>query len=182
MFAGVLQTFARDMAAVPSTLQALLDNGEVPEATRVLHTLKGLAATVGARHLSQVTAALERQLKQTPTETNAIALVQDLQAAVDATAHALVPVLQKTTPALASAQPARSADADIALHAELQALCEMLEDSNMSAMELYARVRQAHGPGLGDNFEALDKAIAELQFEPAAALCRALMQQLQNVS
>ena len=180
MLAAVLQTFARDMTVVPSTLQAHLDKNEFAEATRALHTLKGLAATVGARHLSQVAAALERQLKQVSADANTAELVQQLQVAVDATAHALLPVLLQTAAVPEHAMIAGDAEGDVTLLAELQALRELLEDSDMAALELHARIRQVHGPALGADADPLDAAMAELEFERAAVLCRALMQQLHS--
>jgi PAS domain S-box-containing protein len=180
MLAGVLQTFARDMALVPSTVQALLSKGESLEATRALHTLKGLAATVGARHLSLVAAAVERQLKQASAQAGASALVQELQDAVDATTHALAPVLQRSTPASATAAAAHTTEGDAALLADLQSLCDMLEKSDMSALELHARIRQVHDAALGPDSGPLDAAMAELEFERAAKLCSALIAQLRH--
>lgn len=180
MLTGVLQTFARDMAVAPSTLQALLAKAQFADATREMHTLKGLAATVGARHLSQVAATIERQLKQAPAQAGDSALVQELQDAVDATARALAPVLQRPAADAPSAVAEHTVEGDAAFLTDLQSLCAMLEESDMSAMELHARIRQVHGDALGPDGVALDEAMAALEFAQAAELCRALITQLQQ--
>ena len=177
MFATVLQTFAQDMARVPAQLASVLSAAQLPEAVRAMHTLKGLAATVGARHLAQIALGLEVRLKQgVPLDEHA-EMVQTLQAAVDATAAAMAPVLARYAKAPAPKAGRLPGPGDATLVPDVQALLAMLERSDMSALEGHARIRSVHGEGLGTDWEALDAAMADLDFDSAAMVCRQWLEQ-----
>ena len=81
LFAIILKSFVSDLAAYPSTVQAHLRRHDAVAAARALHTLKGLAATVGASYLAQQAIALERDVKSGTADTDA--MVASLQALVD---------------------------------------------------------------------------------------------------
>jgi HPt (histidine-containing phosphotransfer) domain-containing protein len=176
MFGTVLATFAQDMTRVPGQLRGYLEAGALSEAVRVLHTVKGLSATVGARHLAQVALALEQRVKAGAAPLQPAAIVQSLQEALDATQMALVPVLQRYAAPAMVQDTAQAASQPTALPTELQALSRMLEGSDMAALELYQRIRQDHVAARGQEFEAMDLAIAGLDFANAAVLCRSLAQ------
>jgi PAS domain S-box-containing protein len=63
----LLVTFVHDMGAMPEQLQGYGVNGQTSEAVRLLHTLKGLAATLGATALSSQVAQFEKQLTTDPS-------------------------------------------------------------------------------------------------------------------
>ena len=63
----LLVTFVHDMGAMPEQLQGYGAIGQTSEAVRLLHTLKGLAATLGATALSSQVAQFEKQLTTDPS-------------------------------------------------------------------------------------------------------------------
>ena len=188
MLANVLRSFAKDMAQVPADLKVQLLAGEITEATRGLHTLKGLAATVGARHLSRVAADLERQLKTMGADIDQVALLHQLSEAINATAGALAEAVERLAPPSPGTPDTQKAalgeETETAVNptllADLTALGTMLENSDMTAMELHARIHQVHGSALAQIAGPLDAAMSELEFEQAAILCNNLVDSLQR--
>jgi CheY-like chemotaxis protein/HPt (histidine-containing phosphotransfer) domain-containing protein len=179
MYSTVLLAFAADMVQVPDQLQTHLAADETQQAARVLHTLKGLAATVGARHLAQVAAQLENQVKESPAAHEHGVLVATLRNAIDALADTLVPVLDK----FQEGRRKTAADATVLLTTDhvqlthdLQTLMHLLQASDMVAMEAFAMVDQKFGASLGDTLEPLRNAMNSLDFASAAAHCQTLLQ------
>ena len=93
LYATILTSFVGDLAAYPATVQAQLDAQDAAAAARVLHTLKGLAATVGAIYLAEQAIVLERGVKAgTADATATVAALRDL---VDAALPVLSDALRR---------------------------------------------------------------------------------------
>jgi signal transduction histidine kinase/CheY-like chemotaxis protein len=91
----LLQAFAKDMELAPAQLRSHLEASDQQAAVLAMHTLKGLAATVGADHLSSVAAELEQRLKKGVTTEAHGDVLALLQSAVDTTRSALGPAMQQ---------------------------------------------------------------------------------------
>jgi two-component system, sensor histidine kinase and response regulator len=164
IYAAVLEAFALDISQVPQLT------------TRSLHTLKGLAATVGARHLSGVAAQLEQALKAGAPETDHPHMTAQLQSAIDALNASLLPVLQryKDASAPAVALPQSPLDKE-QLRRDLQALCLLLDDSNMLALDAHAHLQKVYAAHLGAELHALGDAMAAFEFATAREVCQRLL-------
>ena len=178
IYATVLQAFAKEMVQVPDQVHAHLQTGEQTQAVRVLHTLKGLAATVGARHLAAVAAKMEHKVKNGTLPHDHADVVATLRNAIDALGDALVPVLQQYQ----EAQEPVAADADaimaldrVQLRQDLNALATLLNNSDMVAMDVHALVQQTFGPHLAHKLAPLKQSMDTLDFAAAAAHCAALL-------
>ncbi|MBF0124581.1 MAG: response regulator [Magnetococcales bacterium] len=64
LYRRVLANFWRDQSGTAEQLQRLLSQGEIVPAQRLVHTLKGLAGTLGALSLEQAARSLEEELQQ----------------------------------------------------------------------------------------------------------------------
>jgi two-component system sensor histidine kinase/response regulator len=164
IYASVLEAFALEIAHVP------------PLTTRAMHTLKGLAATVGARHLSSVAAQLEQALKagvpDTDTETVHTHMAAQLQIAVDALLVNLLPLVQRYK--AANAQAAAGAQGPLnkaQLQRDLQALCMLLEESNMRALDAHTQVQKLYAAHLGADLQPLHDAMGVFDFATAREVC-----------
>ncbi len=183
MFAAVMRTFLRDLERIPSQLRTYLQADQMGDGMRVLHTLKGLASTVGARHLAGVATQLEARCKEDTTalvQANFDDWMPSLQAAIDASVQALQPVLERYAAIADSGAAAVSPEADGGqsgpqLAADLHALRAMLVQSDMQALEVFARLRATHGATLGDALNDLHEAMDILDFEGAAQHCTFLL-------
>ncbi len=174
----ILQIFARDLRSQPRELAAMLAGGQANESLRLLHTLKGTAATVGAMRLSAVAAEAEHRMKQgsAPLGDEAQEMLARIQSAVDAVSADLAPVLrqlQADAPDTGAVAPAP----DLAvLRADLQELLALLRTSDLASLDTYARLRDQHAAALQQQLDTLDEAMAGLDFAQAASLCEALQQ------
>ena len=62
LYQQILVLFLQDLERLEPQLLALLRNGELREAQRMLHSVKGNAATVGAHHMSAIAFAAEKEV------------------------------------------------------------------------------------------------------------------------
>jgi len=168
MLATMLHRFAADVVQTPEQLkQALLANDR-DQAVRILHTLKGLAATVGVNQLHAVAKRLESEVKSDNPQCDAAAISAQLLAAVEATKGGLEPLLLKYR---------QAADAPIApldpseVRHEVQVLAMLLNNSDLAALERFAHLRNHIADLLGQDLARLAAAIETLDFGAAAALC-----------
>ncbi|MBT0568797.1 PAS domain S-box protein [Curvibacter sp. CHRR-16] len=71
----IVQSFAIDMYKVPQELQHLLSQGRMQSASELVHTVKGVAKTIGATELAVLAEQLEMEMQQgLSTSHNAFAL------------------------------------------------------------------------------------------------------------
>jgi two-component system sensor histidine kinase/response regulator len=178
----MLATFVRDLAAMPDQLQAHAQRGETEAIQRHLHTLKGLAATLGASTLAAQAAKGERLMASTPDPADATATTLEACHAIAAAIPGLTELLQTLQQIQASDSPGSnntSAPIDMpALLAALRAMVHRLENSDMDAMLSMAELQQQFGASLGERLEPLDAAMADMEFERALPHCIALIESL----
>jgi len=179
MFSTVLQAFAKEMVQVPAQVQAQLAAGDLVQAARALHTLKGLAATVGARHLSAVAARLEQMAKKGAPAAEHDAMLDTLRQAIEALSGTLTPVLQRYEAAQslteAEASPALPLDR-AQLKQDLDTLARLLRNSELVAVEVHSLVQKTFGPHLHKELVPLKEAMASLDFAGALVQCEGLIQ------
>ena len=176
VYQRMLHSFARDLAGLPQQLQAHIAQGQAVPAARLLHTLKGLAATLGAMALAAEAAQGEQQLAAGPTPAKAAALAQRACAAISAASPGLATLLQ----ALQAAEKANTAPPTAfdgtALVTILRAMAEQLQNADMAATDTMAEMQRRFGGALGDQLQPIDGAIGALDFESALRLCKKLIQ------
>lgn len=64
MFLKILQDFVRDYGGNSFNLRALIEQFHYEEATRIVHTIKGLCGTIGSNNVQKLAADLEAELEQ----------------------------------------------------------------------------------------------------------------------
>ena len=132
-----------------------------------MHTLKGLAATLGATALARQAAELEATFKaprSTSNEAAALAQLASGIAASDATFRAVADALDPAQPV-----PSLPLNKQRLLEclAELDAL---LLENNMRALDVFATLQREvgdAGEALADPLNALDEALLRLDFAAA---------------
>jgi signal transduction histidine kinase/CheY-like chemotaxis protein len=165
LLANLIRRFEDDQAAIMQRARLALRQGDRSTTARELHTLKGIAATLGAQALARTAAETEKQIKSGSDRAAEDRLLAALEARLSeavttllGVADALAPTLP--TPSATPADPARIR----ALLAELETL---LMEHNMRALDVYATLKQEAGPLLGDDFAALDAVLQQLDFVAA---------------
>jgi HPt (histidine-containing phosphotransfer) domain-containing protein len=178
LFARTLQAFAHDAGLLPSRLDALVVAGDADAARRELHALKGLTATLGLKALSEVAAQAEK-MATAPLAARAPELADLISQICERLAGVLPSLTALARQLVADAVVPEVAGTDgVVLLDQLRGLLSALVADDMAAMELHAELRQACGDELADAMAPLDAAMAELNFELAAAECEILMGQL----
>jgi len=174
-----LSAFALDMASLPPRLRACIDRGEALAASRLLHAVKGLAATLGANMLAEVAAQTERQLMQVDAAECAADAVQRACAAISTARPGLTALLQALQTRSAQDQTpapvAWQACDNAALHAALHTLATQLRRADMAATDTMDEVQRRFGGHLGAQLRPLAEAMELLDLERASRLCGALM-------
>ena len=192
VYLRMLRTFVNDLAAMPELLLGLAAQADVAALARLLHTLKGLAATLGATALAAEAGRGEKELNYLPRATESAAAPADASAAAQSAVHAmraagpgLAALLHALHAAAASNSPPSSgpvaATPSLDRHAlgrALRGLAEQLRSSDMAATDAVIELQRGFGAALGAPLQTLGDAIGALDFERALRHCNALIGEL----
>ena len=175
-----LRTFAAQTPALRQTIGFPATAGHTAEALRACHTIKGLAATLGADALSRLAAALESGLQASAAVEASLLRRFDAEMEV---------VLMQMNSLLAGV-PALATIALVApdggppspeqmekLYESLLRLHTQLAKGDMDALELHSQLTQEFAGLLGEHSAPLEAAMANLDFELAQAECQQLLLQ-----
>ena len=175
-YEGLLRRFADGQASAVRQARAALAAGDRVQAQRLLHTLKGTAATIGANPLAQAAQAAETLLGEPLQDA---AEQEQLLAACEALSGPLVAALRE---ALADGQkaaaPAPAAVAQVdwntvrPLAERLQAL---LEQDDADAVDLFQRNAALLRPALAGRYDGIANAIGDFDFGGAAQQLRSAL-------
>jgi CheY-like chemotaxis protein/HPt (histidine-containing phosphotransfer) domain-containing protein len=172
----LLADLVADLGRWPAVWQALADDGRVDELRRATHTLRGLAATLGARDLAAQAATAERALAGVPGPSAVAATLQRLFAAMAQSLPTLRALASRMAGEAAAAVAPPGGAAPEPLEPLLQALAQRLTEADMDALAVLDRLRAAHAGRLGERLAPLDDAVSRLDFERALPLCRSLIE------
>ena len=184
VYRGVLQTFVNDVSAMEDQLRAVHVADQTPDAVdntrRLLHTLKGLAATLGATALASAAAAAESDLIADPSAERAHSAGLQACAAIDRAIPGLQAMLkvlhQEAQTSLANQADdhgAQSLDVPGLLQV-LASMSRLLRAQDMEAMMAMADLQQQFGFLMGQELEPLEHAMGNLDFENALQICEQL--------
>jgi PAS domain S-box-containing protein len=179
VYLRMLSRFVGDLAAMPAQLQSKLESGKTQEAAVLMHTLKGLAGTLGATTLAAAAADAEKRLANpldaTPWRVVALGMTTAMAEATPGLSQ-LLQALNAPT-AVAKPPPQKAFDAP-ALNLALQALAVHLRNADMAATDAMTDIQRHFGTGCaelsGEPLASLDAAIQSLDFERALGLCEQL--------
>lgn len=186
LYCAIAQAYLQELAQLPELAQTALQQADLSEATRTLHTFKGLSLTVGAKQLSEVCRQCEQQLRtlqqtgQPLSEATHHSMVRLLNQVVQQTQQALQRVLAEfTLPGLqhASTQVPTPTDPSADAVHDLQVLRGLLEQSDLQALDQYATLHARH-TGLQGRLQSLDGAVKAFDFAQAVVQCNELIRSL----
>ncbi len=176
VYSRMLDNFVQELAA----LREQLARGDVATCRRLLHTLKGVAATLGAEQLAAQAGRQERALVDGGA-------LSDCVAAADAALAVALPGLTELALLLRMSDAAGEGLLSIAqlpaaerldFGAALAELLRLLRDSDMAALAQMSVLRTRYAQALGGARGPLDEALTRLDFAAAIAQCSALLEQL----
>jgi PAS domain S-box-containing protein len=178
LYTRMLRGLVLDLQELPPRLLAQAQAGDLASTERTLHTLKGLAATLGARGVAGQAQAAERQLEASKPAAPSPAQVNEWLQGLAAARPGLEALLASLH-ADDAGEPV-PADIDVPQQAVRRALGELLEllrNSDMQATERLSPLLRQAGSQLGERKALLEEAVMALEFERAAELCQTLLQE-----
>ncbi len=186
LYARVLKSFIEELSATPHQLAESTTNQTPQHSARILHTIKGLSATVGAMQLSAIAAQCEKTMLTSPDPQHAAETSQHMCTAIEQATpgfHLLLSALQAAEQAASATVPGVSATVEApvdatALVSILQNLAGQLAGSDLQALNTMAQLRQLCGPAMHAQLEPLDACVSSMDFEQALAQTHALITQL----
>ena len=174
LYGRILKNFLAEVVAMPQRIEALLAEGQPQQSANVLHTLKGLAGTVGAMALARQASDWEATLKQANGATPAEGLVPALRHAIEAVQAPLAQAVAAfSPPEEARTGPGVAADLVAGL-AILRQLRELLAVGDAGALDAHRGLAEALGPAHAAAVAELGHAIAAFDFPQGLAQCEAL--------
>ncbi|MCP3324402.1 hybrid sensor histidine kinase/response regulator [Aeromonas hydrophila] len=162
-YRDLLQRFARQGSQPMETLLAALQANDREEAHRQAHTLKGIAATLGAGSLQEVSARLESALARGDDAASLLPLAElGLQQQQELAAGLLTLLPAPAAPGLPEATPAELAPL-------LHQLTGLLLEDDAEAFILFQRNQARLAPLLGEAAPAMHDAMTRFRFADALA-------------
>jgi two-component system, sensor histidine kinase and response regulator len=169
LYTRVLQSYLEEISRIPDQLDALFQADNYAEASRLMHTLKGLSATVGATYLAAVAKHAETVLKQAAPSTESLST--QIRAAVLSTTRILSQMA--VSPQIAITESALDTQQ---LLADIQELHVLLRGSDMLAFDVHARLQKTHARTAASELKALYDAMGAFDFSRGLKQCETLLQ------
>jgi PAS domain S-box-containing protein len=159
----LLGNFAETHDGDFSRIQQCIADGNHEEALRLAHSLKGVAATLGAHDVQQTALALELALKENPQAAPVGRLIEQVAVAYRSLCRALAELQE--TPALPVEQGIPGSAGE--LIAELRRL---LDEGEISVQELVRMQAPILRGALGAHYPAFERKVSSFEFEGALEL------------
>ena len=165
LYRSLLAKFVADQANAPERLAQAIAGSNWDEAERTAHTLKGVAAQIGAQALSDAAQRLEQAVRERRSAVELEPLRQTAARQLAQLSQAIATCLPRTDPA----GPVESVNAEQwpPLRARLLGLLEVSDTECLQLFEEQAgQIRAALGPA---RYEVLARAIRDFDFAAASA-------------
>jgi two-component system sensor histidine kinase/response regulator len=165
VYLSVLRKFVAGHRGAAAQIAEALANGDLESAERLAHSLKGVAATLGADALKVDAAVIEGALRDGAQGAD----VDPDLTRLASTLGSLVSQLERRLPAESGATSAPPATVDRReLDAVCSALAQLLADGRFEAGALLERHRALLEAGLGNRFAPLASAMQSFDYELAS--------------
>ena len=174
VYGRLLQSFCKDLDPALDRIDGWWQMGEAEPLKAWLHTVKGLASTLGHTRLATTLAQAEQCLARLGLQDG---LPPWWQVTRQAVAQAR-PELRRLEQALQPTQapgPAVQRPSPTSLQTDLPALLSCLEHSDMRAVALHETLYARIGGWDDPDWQALSDRISQLDFRGAAAACQRLL-------
>ncbi|HEY9108645.1 MAG TPA: response regulator [Roseateles sp.] len=162
LYERLVAAFAQDVPGQMDALRRDLQQARLPDVLRALHTLRGLAAAVGADALAALAGQQEEAVRRRADV--GAADVGELQRLLTDSLAALAPLAPPVPPPPGATDPRE-------LLAQLR---QLLVERNMRSVSVCEQLA-AHADRLGARYRELSAAVARLDFAAALSACDLLL-------
>jgi CheY-like chemotaxis protein len=167
LYRDLLDQFAARQADVAAQILAALEGGNRELATRLAHTVKGVAGNLGITKVHAAAEKLEKAVRD--ADPSMPVLLQQFASLIAPQVQAIIEGLRATVPATSDGDTPAPFHPEVA-SAALAKLRALLEASDADAEEAFSKVREAvRGQVEGTQITALGASISEFDFEGALA-------------
>jgi signal transduction histidine kinase/CheY-like chemotaxis protein/HPt (histidine-containing phosphotransfer) domain-containing protein len=167
LYENILRKFCDGQRDATERLEAALAQGELGEAERVAHTLKGLAGTIGAMQLAHHAKEIEEAIRDGASGS-------DLKAQVAALAPQLATLIEAIGAQYAPPGTTPASSGDVPAPGIVARIIELLESGDAQAGDLF----RAHGGFFetlsGEKYPHIAEAMEKYDFEAALAAFRVI--------
>jgi signal transduction histidine kinase/DNA-binding response OmpR family regulator len=165
----LLAQYAENYAADSENLRQYWRQGRSEEATRLLHSLKGVSATLGVAPVQALAAEAEAAFRKAPADAGIEAKIQALEAVWERQATAIRQALSanNAAPTVAAANQAQ-------VRAALQRLELLLKEDDMLANETLRASAPLLRTALQGQFDQLERLVEAFEYEAALRELRAI--------
>jgi two-component system sensor histidine kinase/response regulator len=165
LYASLLRQFREQLQHSPQQLHAALQQDDYEQAKRIVHSLKGVSANLGAKGLQELCTTFEAQCKNPGSRTVLVNQYEDFVRQAAALVQALaVMVVETESPPISV--PTSSDDIE---HNQqhIRQLVQLLEDSNTEAYNYMQDHAEALRRILGDNCKIVMSHVQNFDFDQA---------------
>jgi two-component system sensor histidine kinase/response regulator len=170
LFLRLVQRFGESHCKDASLIAQAFEMGDLAELKLRTHTLKGVAATVGALHIRDLAIRIEQNASHDAGTEEARKDIVELQTSMSSLCEAIARMSSGPTGHETSQSPALSGvdcpDPEACIH-ELACL---LAESNALALRRFQILRECLIPILGDSLPAIERHIRNFDFDEALRL------------
>ncbi len=165
----LLRRFRSEHSQDAVCLNQWLEQGQMRDAERSLHTLKGLAGTLGFLKLQEYAAAAEHSLRYHVE----VAQLKGQLVSLEFELNMVVQALHRLLP-----DPQFKPIVDLAsLSAQLDQLCQLLAQDDLDASEFYSRMQASVASHYPQQVKRLSAAIDQFSFKEALAIIQTEIRQ-----
>jgi two-component system sensor histidine kinase/response regulator len=169
LYLSMLQKFVTGQADAPERIRSALDSQNLATAERLAHTLKSVAASIGAESVRLAATSLEAAIKDALARDHLEALLQVCLQAL----QPLVSQLQAQLPAEVQLQAQALSAADTEkLPGICQQLAVLLAEDNMEASDLMGEHDSLLRTAMGASYREMEAAIRTFDYEAGLGLLK----------
>ncbi len=183
LYLNMANSFGPTAEAMQDQLQSHIQNGESGEASRVLHTLKGIARTMGAAELGDYVEREEKRIKQSgkldSPELARDALLPLIRHHCEAALHFAQSLNKTAKRASITTSPQDRGAASLEARHMLEELNHLLEGRNLRALAVFGDFKERYAEVLGLPLAPLEQQLDKLDFRQAQLELQALKESLQ---
>ncbi|MDN0121074.1 PAS domain S-box protein [Yersinia frederiksenii] len=179
LYQKMLSLLNEDLTNFPTQLETLLAEGDNLSASRLLHTIKGLAAQLGATELSLSAGQGEKLFSQgtTPTPDTINQLLSEMRNKVSVIQSGIMTLIQMLSQGHENKVDVDAVDIQ-PIELELDRLMLLLKNSDMAALEMMNKLIMTSSEQLNEQLSTLNDAVNQLDFTKAIQLCQTLIANL----
>ncbi|WP_219116688.1 PAS domain S-box protein [Janthinobacterium sp. UMAB-56] len=176
IYQRALKGYIHEAASFESAFRTAIQDKQYSDAHRILHTMKGVAGTIGANRLSEMVIKEEQLLEQQASD-DAWRELDDLWRVAAQVIEAAKQYLAQIAPA-ANAAPLTPTWDMAVLRTGIVELQQLLAAGDLEADDAFGRLQDAFGPLMPDEFAVIEESIEALNYLKASELCHRLLESI----